>query len=78
MRCTRSQSQSATHGGVGGRRDHVGDGHGPVVAEALADPAGLRADAEPGDLRVVDRVAVLVEDDLGVLGVVDTALAEAQ
>ena len=52
-------------------------GHGPVVAEALADRAGLLA-AEREALREVDRVAVLVQDHLGVLGVVDAALAEAQ
>ena len=63
---------------VGRRRDDIRDRHRPVVAEAFADPAGLRPDAEPGDLRVMDRVAVLVEDDLGVLGIVDAAFAEAQ
>ena len=51
---------------------------GPVVAEALADRAGLLASRTTKSLREVDRVAVLVEDHLGVLGVVHAALAEAQ
>src|SRR6188472_876766 len=63
--------------GIGRRAaDDLGHGHGPVVAEALADRAGLLG-RELEALREVDRVAVLVEDHLGVLGVVDAALAEA-
>ncbi|CAA9364446.1 MAG: hypothetical protein AVDCRST_MAG36-2937 [uncultured Nocardioidaceae bacterium] len=52
------------------------DGHREVVAEGLADGAGVEAGPEPGHLRVVHRVAVLVHDHLGVLCVVDAALAE--
>jgi hypothetical protein len=49
----------------------------PVVAEALADRAGFfRREREV--LRELDRVAVVMEDHLGVLGVVDAALAEAK
>ena len=44
---------------------------GPVVAEALADRPCLVAVPEPClDLGVLDRVAVLVQDHVGVLGVV--------
>ncbi|MFG2875398.1 hypothetical protein ACGFYU_10370 [Streptomyces sp. NPDC048337] len=50
---------------------------GQVVAEGLAYRAGFGGGAEAGNLRVVHRVAVLVDDHLRVLGVVDTALAEA-
>src|SRR4030067_888338 len=49
---------------------------GPVVAEALADRARVMGDPEPGLDVVLDRVAVLVPDDLHVLAVVDAALAE--
>src|SRR6186713_818614 len=63
---------------VGRRGDDIRHGHGPVVAEGLADAAGLRSDAESRDLRVLDRVAVLVEDDFSVLGVIDAALPETQ
>ena len=49
----------------------------PVVAKALADRASLVAREERGRLAEVDLVAQLVEDDLGVLGVIDAALAEA-
>ena len=49
-----------------------------VVAERLADRAGVVAGAEAGHLGGVHRVAVLVDDHLGVLGVVDAALAEPQ
>ena len=61
---------------VGRRREVLGDGHGQVVAERLADGAGIGGGAEAGHLVVLHRVAVLVDDDLGVLGVVDAALAQ--
>ena len=61
-----TESQSATQAGRGAAvraRTTLGDGDRPVVAEALADRARLgRARSEA--LREVDRVAVLVEDDL--------------
>ena len=57
---------------VGGEPDRDPE----VVAPRLADRAGLLAAAEAGHLGGVDRVAVLVDDHLGVLGVVDAALAE--
>ena len=52
------------------------DRHPEVITERLADGAGVEARAEPGDLVVMHGVAVLVHDHLGVLGVVDAALAE--
>ena len=68
-------------GRVGGRgaaeprANGLGDGDGEVVAEALADRTGLvRREREA--LREVDGMAVLVQHHLGVLGVVDAALAE--
>ena len=48
------------------------------VAEALADRALLDPGAEAGHLVVLHRVAVLVQHDVGVLGVVDAAVAEVQ
>ena len=53
---------------------------GEEVAEALADRALLRIAARPEarHLVVLDRVPVLVQDDVGVLGVVDAAVAEVQ
>src|SRR6185369_2756479 len=48
---------------------------GEVVAEALAHRALVAARAVARDLIVLDRVAVLVVHDVGVLGVVDAALA---
>ena len=46
-----------------------------IVAEALADRARLSAGAEPRDLVVLDRMPVLVDDHVGVLGVVDATAA---
>ena len=58
-------------------RDDIGNRDRPVVREALADRTCLlRGEAEV--LRIMDRVPVLVQDDLGVLGVVDATLAEAE
>ena len=66
-------------GSVGCRGDHVADRHCPVVRESFTDRASLGREAEAVGrlLRVLDRVAVLVEDHLGVLGVVHAALPEA-
>ncbi len=49
---------------------------GEVVAERLADRARIQRGAETGDLAVLHRVAVLVDDHLAVLGVVHAALAQ--
>ena len=49
-----------------------------VVAEAFAHRAAFLRRAETGQLIVLQRVAVFVEDDLGVLGVVHAAGAEGQ
>ena len=56
-------------------RDRGRDRDGEVVAECLADRARLERGSEARHLVVLDRVAVLVHDHLGVLGVVDAALA---
>ena len=61
-------------------RRHAGlparDHHREVVAERLADRTRLGTGAEPGHLGVLHRVPVLVHDHLGVLAVVDAALAD--
>jgi hypothetical protein len=50
------------HAGHVSRASEVlGDGHGQVVAEGLADSAGVGGRAEAGDLVVLHRVAVLVD-----------------
>ena len=51
------------------------DRDGQVVAEGLADAPGLETAAEARDLSVLHRVAVLVDDRLGVLGIVNAAFA---
>jgi len=57
-------------------RDDVADRDCPVVGEPLADRARLlRCEREV--LTLVEGVAVLVQDHLGVLCIVDAALAEA-
>src|SRR6187200_2389203 len=48
---------------------------GPIVGEPLADRPSLFALAEPPNLVVLERVAVLVQDHVGVLGVVDATAA---
>ena len=71
------ESQSATQASSARRaRSARSTVTGQVVAEALADRARLGARAEAGHLVVLHRVAVLVDDHLGVLGVVDAALAQ--
>ena len=53
---------------------------GEEVAEALADRSllGVEPRAVARHLVVLDRVPVLVQDDVGVLGVVDAAVAEVE
>jgi len=75
-RCTTSSPSRRCRPGQA-PRDDVGDVAGPVVAEPLADRPRLLA-REREVLREVDRMAVLVEDHLGVLGIVHPALAEPE
>jgi len=78
-----TESQSATQVGFVATGPAVGHGlvqpdrDGQVVAEGLADAPGLEAAAETGDLGVMHRVAVLVDDHLGVLGIINATLPEA-